>query len=75
MGAVHPASKDAGSVRPFWGFEGFGTVTVPSDAIFVETTASHPLIGHPAVRRGRDVDVVRAPAIEVLNEGVPPGEM
>ena len=56
------------------GFQGFGAIPVPSDAVFVKASAGHhvldPLEEHTAVRRGRDVNVVRAPAEEILNKRV-----
>ena len=38
VSAVHPACKDTSAVLPFGGFQGFGTVTIPSDAVFVKKT-------------------------------------
>ena len=42
--SVHPTCKDAGAVLPLGGFQGFGAVAIPSDAVIVEAPSSHHVL-------------------------------
>ena len=62
------------AVSPPRRFECLGSVTVPGGAVLVEAAASHVLDRlkeNATVSRCCDVNVVRASAVEVLDEGVP----